>query len=83
MPLVGSESFFDGFGFEQYRERFGWDESTIYDTRENENRPRRPILPFLERISDGEVPLKWERRTKRFVKNDDWLLLDHALERRS
>src|SRR5476649_85759 len=26
MPLVGSGNFFDGFGFAEYREKFGWSE---------------------------------------------------------
>jgi len=83
MPLIGSESFFDGFGFHQYRGQFGWASDTIYDEREAQRPPQRPLLRFLAEIADGNLPRKWDRRMKRFVPNDDWLLFEHSLKRRS
>lgn len=76
MPLVGSESFFDGFGFAAYREKFGW--ATIpLDQRDAAAAPQRPLLPFLERLSHA-LPRKWNNKTNQYVRNDDWLLWDLA-----
>ncbi len=74
MPLVGGEQFFDGFGFDRYRERFGWTEISL-DKNEEDHPPQKPLLPFLEKLN-RELPLKWDRATKKFVRNDDWLLWD-------
>lgn len=74
MPLVGSEGFFDGFGFEPYQRRFGW-ESTPLDQREHAAAPVRPLLPFLEAL-EHRLPPKWDHRTDRYASNDDWLLWD-------
>jgi hypothetical protein len=82
MPLIGSESFFDSFGFHQYREKYGWASDTIYDEREVQHPPQRPLLKFLAEIA-GNLPRKWDRGMKRFVPNDDWLLFEHSLRRRS
>ncbi len=74
MPLVGGESFFDGFGFEPYRKRFGWPKSPL-DRRELARAPQRPLLPFLESLSK-KLPQKWDAKYKRYTRNDDWLLWD-------
>jgi len=74
VPLVGGEHFFDGFGFGRYRERFGWTEISL-DKNEEDHPPQKPLLPFLENLN-RELPLKWDRATKKFVRNDDWLLWD-------
>jgi hypothetical protein len=81
MPLVGSENFFDGFGFDEFRDEFDWTIRTPDDERELRHPPERPLLRFLRTTSDGKLPEKWDRRMKRFVQNDDWLLFEHALER--
>jgi hypothetical protein len=75
MPLVGGESFFDGFGFTlpRYRERYKWETSPL-DEREMKKPPTRPLLPFLERVNE-ELPKKWDNKFKRYIRNDDWLLL--------
>jgi len=75
MPLVGGENFFDGFGFESYREDYGWPKGGPLDTREDAHPPVRPLLPFLEKLAHT-LPRKWDGRTKRYVRNDDWLLWD-------
>lgn len=74
MPLVGGESFFDGFGFGPYNQAHGWEPGAI-DAHEERHPPERPLLPALERLS-RELPTRWENRTKRRVRNDDWLLFD-------
>jgi hypothetical protein len=74
MPLVGGESFFDGFGFQlaPYRTRYGW-KGTAIDEVERRRPPVRPLLPFLESLNT-RLPTKWDNKLKRFVRNDDWLL---------
>jgi len=74
MPLVGGENFFDGFGFVEYRKRFRWTLSPL-DLREKAYQPRRPLLPFLEKLA-SQLPRKWDARRKAYVRNDDWLLWD-------
>jgi hypothetical protein len=74
MPLIGGEHFFDGFGFADYRERFGWPEIPM-DIAERERPPQKPLLPFIEQ-ANRELAKKWDRHTGRFVPNDDWLLWD-------
>jgi hypothetical protein len=82
MPLVGTESFFDGFGFAPFRKEFGWTSQTPLDDVEQRRPPRRPLLAFL-RALDKKLPQKWDNRTKRFVRNDDWLLWDLKEMKRS
>jgi hypothetical protein len=74
MPLVGGESFFDGFGFQlpEYQKRYGW-KGTLIDEREKRRPPVRPLLPTLEALND-RLPQKWDNKFKKFVRNDDWLL---------
>ncbi|HKZ01515.1 MAG TPA: hypothetical protein VJ180_04710, partial [Pyrinomonadaceae bacterium] len=80
MPLVGGENFFDGFGFTPYVKRFHWERIPL-DTYEQARRIANPLLPALDRIHAGELPKKWDNRLKRFVTNDDWLLLETAVGR--
>ncbi len=74
MPLVGGESFFDGFGFSKYQKQFGWKKIPL-DDREDSLRLKRPLLPFLENLNK-ELPKKWDNRLKCYVRNDDLLLWD-------
>ncbi len=76
MPLVGGENFFDGFGFEAYRRKFHWRTNQLSE-RERENPPRRPLLSFLEKLNQ-RLPRKWSLSKRRFVVDEDWLLLDLA-----
>ncbi len=73
MSLIDSESFFDGFGFGQYRERYGWRETSL-DQSESESPPVRPLLAFLESLAEGQTPKRWNGVEYR--QNDDWLLLE-------
>ena len=74
MPLIGSENFLDGFGFDKYMKRFSWSRSPS-DEREKRYPPKRPLLPFLENLNQ-KLPMKWSHKEKQFVRDDDWLLLD-------
>jgi len=74
MPLIGGEGFFDGFGFSQYRKKFGWKKIPL-DEREESIKFKRPLLAFLEKLNSS-LPQKWDNKFKRYVRNDDWLLWD-------
>jgi hypothetical protein len=76
MPLVGGESFFDGFGFNEsnYRKTLGW-KTTPLDEQEQRRPPKRPLLPALEELNQ-RLPKKWDNRQKKYVPNADWLLWD-------
>ena len=71
MPLI-SGGFFDGFGFAEYAARFQW-ETTPADEQELRQPPKNPLLPFLEKLA-GEIPRRWDSKTRQYVTNDDWLL---------
>jgi hypothetical protein len=75
IPLVGGENFFDGFGFAKYRKRFGWRQEIAVDRHEKLFPPKRPLLPFVEKLNQ-RLPKKWDRKLDRFVDDDDWLLWD-------
>ena len=75
IPLVGGDNFFDGFGFARYRKRFGWTQDIHLDEHERRHKPRRPLLPFLERLNKA-LPKKWDGKLSKFVPDDDWLLWD-------
>jgi len=72
MALLGGESFFDGFGFASYRERFGWEETDL-DRRERESPPLRPLLPYLEGLNE-RVPPRFDIERQAYVLNEDWLV---------
>lgn len=72
MPLVGPDRFFDGFGFQRYVDRFRWGRIPL-DEREAAYRMRRPLLPFLERLS-RKLPKKWDNKSKEYERDDDWIL---------
>lgn len=74
MPLVGGESFFDGFGFAHYRDLFNW-ERVALDDHEDSYEIKNPLLPYLAALNQ-ELPKKWDNKLNRFVPNDDWLLWD-------
>ena len=73
MPLVGGESFFDGFGFEDFRATHCWPSDGPLDKREQKQKPQRPLLAFLEGLAHT-LPKKWDTRRNDYVRNDDWLL---------
>ena len=75
IPIVGGENFFDGFGFAQFRKKFGWKQEIKLDGHERRFPPKRPLLPFLVSLNK-HLPNRWDRKLKRFVPDDDWLLWD-------
>ncbi|MDB6028095.1 MAG: hypothetical protein JWM68_4318, partial [Verrucomicrobiales bacterium] len=75
MPIVGGDSFFDGFGFARYRKKMGWTTDIALDKHEEMFPPERPLLPFLEKLNK-RLPKKWDDKLGRFIENDDWLLWD-------
>ena len=85
LPLIGSESFFDGFGFQhpQYLEQFkNWRECSPLDERELKRPPKRPLLPFLEELGRGtSIPKRWIHATGKYQDDDDWLLLGESLKK--
>ena len=85
LPLIGSESYFDGFGFQQpkYLERFrNWREYSPLNKRELKHPPKRPLLPFLEELGRGtSVPKRWVHATGKYQDDDDWLLLAESLRK--
>ena len=70
MPLVGGESFFDGFGFEDFRSTHRWRNDGPLDKREKKQKPQRPLLAFLESLAHT-LPKKWDMRRNDYVRNDD------------
>jgi hypothetical protein len=74
MPLIGANSFFDGFGFAPYIKKFGW-QPIPTDEQEAAHPPKNPLLPFLETLAT-QVPQRWDNKLKRHVPNDEWLLWD-------
>jgi hypothetical protein len=81
MPLIGTENFFDGFGFtnEKYRKKFGWATGSDLDERESAHPPKRPLLDYLESIASGDFPKRWDAQSEKLISNDDWLLMEQAL----
>ena len=74
MPLIGANSFFDGFGFKPYVKKFGWAPIPM-DEQEALHPPKNPLLPFIEKLAT-EVPRRWDNKLKQYVPNDEWLLWD-------
>jgi hypothetical protein len=74
IPLVGGNNFFDGFGFADYRKKFSWSEGPA-DKHEKTYPPKRPLLKFLENLNNN-LPKKWSTHEKKFVQDDNWLLLE-------
>lgn len=74
MPLIGGNNFFDGFGFCEYAKKFGW-KSGPTDECEKRCPPKRPLLPFLEKLN-SELPKRWNPHLNKLEQDDDWLLLE-------
>lgn len=75
MPLVGPDNFFDGFGFAPFRKEFGWEGEIAIDRYEAGYRVESPLLPHLLRLAKAG-PRRWDNRTKRYRRDDSWLLWD-------
>lgn len=74
--LVGSEGFFDGFGWPASRPAFDWEPNYLDEREAGPYAPKRPLLRYLQQIHEGHHrPQRWDNRSKRYRDNDDWLLL--------
>jgi hypothetical protein len=80
LPLVHSEYFFDGFGFNnsQLCRRFpNWRKESDLNRREAEVEVQRPLVPYLEKLARREkVPRRWDHLGQKFVPDDDWLIME-------
>lgn len=74
MALIDGHYFFDGFGFAAYMEQFGWKRGGL-DEREEELPPRRPLLPYLEKLNQ-KIPQKYNLEQDKYIENEDWLIFD-------
>jgi hypothetical protein len=74
MALVDAHYFFDGFGFAQYRRKFGWKEGAL-DVHEKEFPPKRPLLPYLEQVNRA-LPKRYDLEQDRYVENPEWLIFE-------
>jgi hypothetical protein len=75
MALLDGHYFFDGFGFERYRDRFPrWTRNGL-DEREQKYPPKRPLLPYLEELNK-KIPKRYDLEQDRYVENEDWLILN-------
>lgn len=74
MALLDGHYFFDGFGFAPYMKRFGWRRGEL-DEREESFPPKRPLLPYLEKLN-SRIPLKYDLEQDQYVENADWLVFE-------
>jgi hypothetical protein len=75
MALLDGHYFFDGFGFAQYFKEFpSWTPNAL-DEREEKYPPKRPLLPYLEKLNH-KIPLRYDLALDKDVENADWLILD-------
>jgi hypothetical protein len=74
MALIDGGYFFDGFGFARnnYMTRFHWQRGEL-DEREKRFPPKRPLLPYLEKLN-STIPLKYDLAQNRYIRNSDWLV---------
>ena len=74
MALVDAHYFFDGFGFASYMEEFGWPAGAL-DAHEEEFPPKRPLLPYLEKLNQA-IPKRFDLERDAYVENPEWLIFD-------
>jgi hypothetical protein len=76
LGVLPEDYFFDGFGFDLYpelREAGNWTKTHI-DKVEEKRMPKRPLLPYLEKLNK-EIPKQYDRLHKDYVENPDWMIL--------
>jgi len=78
MSVVGTENFFDGFGFQlpAFRDHLTDEPLSRLDEIKEQHPPERPLIEFLEALSNGVMPQKWNNITKRYEIDDDWLIME-------
>lgn len=80
LGLLHEDYLFDGFGFYLYpdlavQHKF---KKTFLDQIEACKPPKRPLLPYLEKLSE-EIPKRYDLAHNEFVENSDWLILQPGL----
>jgi len=81
LALMNEDYFFDGFGFSLYADKFDWTASPL-DTVEQQRSPKRPLLPYLEKL-DKAIPQRYDAVENKFVDNSDWLILEPGVHERA
>jgi len=71
--LEHEDYFFDGFGFDQFRDEMGWHQETDLDHRERTHPPMRPLLPYLDKL-DREIPKIFSAPMNAEIENPEWLI---------
>lgn len=74
MALLDGHYFFDGFGFAPYMKKFDWEHGEL-DKREEKFPPKRPLLPYLEKLNH-KIPPRYDLEQEEYVENVDWLILE-------
>jgi hypothetical protein len=74
MGLIDGHYFFDGFGFERYMGDLGWKPGAL-DEHEKTFPPKRPLLPYLEKVNEG-LPKRYDLARDEYVENPEWLIFD-------
>jgi hypothetical protein len=78
MALLNGHYFFDGFGFKFYMNKFNWEPGEL-DEREGQFPPKRPLLPYLEKLN-SKIPKRYDIEQQKYVENKDWLVFDQPDE---
>jgi hypothetical protein len=74
MALIDGHYFFDGFGFKPYMDKFNWEYGPL-DEQEERFPPKRPLLPYLEKLN-SEIPKRFDLEQNKYVENPEWLIFD-------
>ena len=74
MALIDGHYFFDGFGFKPYMKEFDWTPGPL-DDREDRFPPKRPLLPYLEKLN-GKIPVRFDLEQNKYLENPEWLIFD-------
>jgi hypothetical protein len=75
MGILDGDYFFDGFGFDRYRDRYPQWQGGPLDELEKQFPPKRPLLPYLDKISK-QIPERYDYELGQYVANDDWLIFE-------
>jgi hypothetical protein len=78
MALIDGHYFFDGFGFAPYMKKFNWQPGDL-DKREETFPPKRPLLPYLEKLNH-HIPKRYDLEQDKYVENADWLVFEPEKE---
>lgn len=75
MALIDSHYFFDGFGWADYKDKFGWPDTAL-DKLEKDYKVERPLLRYLEKVATEGPPKRYDLERDAMVDNPEWLLFD-------